>query len=257
MVDRTYERLLFAYLLTVIAALVTFAAFPRLDLAVSGLFADAGVGFPWADGAAAVLNLVLRRLGELAAVGLVLWCLWGWVSGSVRGDDLRCWSFAAAGVVLASGVLVNLGLKSHVGRARPDQLAEFGGLAAFSPAWQVTDQCARNCSFTSGEVALAASLASAALVLLWPRMKRAGDRLWALALAGGYVGVVTLLRVGLGRHFVSDAVFSILVSVGVAFALYPLLQVGRARQGFDPGLPVAALRAWVAAGRARLRRRPI
>lgn len=253
MADGVYHRLLLAFLMTVVALQAVFAAFPGIDLVVSGLFAEGRAGFPWADGPAATANLILRRLAELAMLSLVLWCLYGGLAGHLRGDGLRAWLFAAAVPVLASGGVVNLVLKAHVGRARPDQLAAFGGEATFSPAWQVTDQCTRNCSFTSGEVALSASLGIVGLVLIWPRLTRVGQRLAAVTGVAGFVAVVALLRVGLGRHFLSDAVFSVLISTGVALALYPLLGISRARIAFDPALPLAVVQSEVEGWRVLLR----
>lgn len=253
MADGVYHRILLAYLMTVVVLQAVFAAFPGIDLVVSGFFAEGGVGFSWAGGPAVTLNLILRRTAELAALSLVLWSLYGSLSGHLRGDGLRAWLYAAAVPMLASGGVVNLVLKAHVGRARPDQLAAFGGEAAFSPAWQVTDHCAWNCSFTSGEVALSASLAIAGLVLLWPRLTRTGQRLAAVAGAATYVGVVALLRIGLGRHFLSDAVFSVLISAGVALALYPVLSISRARTAFDPALPIAVLHTAAERWRGMLR----
>lgn len=249
----SYERLVYVFLVAVIFSQGIFAAFPGIDLAVSRLFADGAAGFPWADGPPAAINHVLRRLAEMVAFGLVAWCLYGWLSGQLGRDDLRAWVFAAASVVVASGGIVNLLLKSHVGRARPSFVSDFGGDALFTPAWQVTDQCARNCSFSSGEVSLSASLAIAAVVLLWPRLQAPGARVLAVLAATGYVGVVALLRIGLGRHFLSDAVFSVLVSAAVALVLYPALRVAQARLVFDPSQPILIGQRWLKEGGTRAR----
>lgn len=237
MSDPLYDRLVFRVLLAVIVTQAIFAAFPGIDLAVSRFFADGAAGFPWANGLPAALNLVLRRLGEMVAFALVLWFVLGGLAGQMRGDELRAWGFAALAVG-ATSAIVNLGLKANVGRARPASIAEFGGGAEFTPAWQVVDHCARNCSFTSGEVALASSLATVALVLFWPQLKRARACFRATAAAVAYVGIVALLRIGLGRHFLSDAIFSVLLSGAVTLVLYRLLRVSRARLAFDPGFPV-------------------
>lgn len=245
MTDRVYHRLLVAVLLAVILAQAVFAAFPGIDLAVSGRFADGTGGFPWASHWPSTLNLLLRRLGEGLVLVLILWWVFGAVTGSLGGDGLRAWALMPLGVALSSGVIVNLVLKANVGRARPDTITEFGGGAAFTPPWQVTDACVRNCSFASGEVALAASVAIAAVVLIWPRLRRFRGRMVAILVAMGYVGVVALLRIGLGRHFLSDAVFSTLVSAGVALVLYRLLDIGRTRPAFDPAQPLVVCRRWL------------
>lgn len=250
--DGLYERLWLALLLMLILAQAVFAAFPGIDLAVSAGFADGQAGFPWNDGAAPVINRMLKALGEFVALGLVFWCLVGARTGLLRGGDLRAWGFAALSVV-ASSALVNLVLKAHVGRARPAQIEQFGGTAGFTPAWQVTDQCARNCSFTSGEVALAFALATAAIVLLWPQLSTLRARVLALGAATAYVGAVTLLRIGLGRHFLSDAVFSILFTAAVALILYPPMRVAAARTDFDLQKPVVVGQRLIADLRARAR----
>lgn len=221
----SYHRLLVGYLLVVVVVQALFSALPGIDLAVSRLFADGADGFPWAGGALDTVNLVVRRVGEAALLALLLVCLWGGFSGRLKGAELRAWAYPVICVALASGVIVNLILKAQIGRARPAQLAEFGGAASFSPPWQMVEECARNCSFTSGEVAMAAALAIPLTVLAWPHLTSRRARLAGLALAAAYVGVVALLRVGLGRHFLSDALFSVLIAGGVALALYPLLRI--------------------------------
>ncbi|MES2335748.1 MAG: phosphatase PAP2 family protein [Pseudomonadota bacterium] len=245
MTDQLYQRLVVAVLLAFVLAQAVFAAFPRIDLAVSARFAAGTSGFPWASQAPATVNLVLRRLGEGLTVLLILWWCLGAATGSLKGDDLRAWALAPLGVVLSSGGIVNLVLKDQVGRARPADIAEFGGRAGFSPAWEVTRQCSRNCSFTSGEVALAASIAIAVVVLLWPRLGRTRARIAAILLAVAYVGVVAFLRIGLGRHFLSDTIFSTLFSAVVVLVLYRLLGIGRARRAFDPALPLRTTRRWL------------
>jgi membrane-associated phospholipid phosphatase len=226
----SYQRLVIAYLLVFILAQAVFAAFPGIDLAVSRLFAAEGGGFTWATGPGPTINLTLRRLGEIVTLILILAYLVGLFDSRFRGDDLRLVAYPVLSVALASGVIANLLLKHHVGRARPDTVAEFGGTADFSPAWQVVRECSRNCSFTSGEVALAAGLALPILAIFWPHLTHRGARPLAIGAAVGYIALVALLRIGLGRHFLSDAVFSVLFGAGAALALYPVLRIDAARR---------------------------
>ncbi len=226
----TLQRLLIAYLIVVVTVQTLFAAFPGIDLAISRLFADDSGAFVWASGTAPTVNLVVRRTGEAVTFLLLAGWIFGAMTANTRGDAPRLLAYPLLCVAMASGVIVNLLLKSHIGRARPDTLVEFGGTAQFTPPWQVVRECARNCSFTSGEVALAAGLAIPAVVILWPHLNRPGARLLAILVAVAYVGFTAVLRIGLGRHFLSDAVFSILFAAGVALAVYPLLRIDRARQ---------------------------
>lgn len=232
----TLQRLLVAYLVVFVLMQALFAAFPGIDITVSALFADGSRGFPWTEGMAPTVNLLLRRMGETAIFLLLAGVLYGMMTGKARGDDLRLMAYPFLCVTFACGLLVNSLLKSHIGRARPDALADFGGSAEFTPSWQVVAECARNCSFTSGEAAMAASLAIPAVAILWPHLTRSRDRAVAVLIATAYVGFTSVLRIGLGRHFLSDTVFSVLFAAGVALVLYPVLHIQRARRH----LPVLA-----------------
>lgn len=234
----TLERVLIAYLLVFIVIQAVFAAFPGLDLAFSSLFINEAGRFGWAEGMAPMINLVVRRFGELITFLLFAGLLYGFIIGKFPNEDLRLLAYPLLCVALACGALVNLLLKSHIGRARPDTIAEFGGTAHFTPPWQVVEECARNCSFTSGEASLAAGLAIPAVVILWPHLTRTRNRLLVVLVAVAYVTFTSILRIGLGRHFLSDTLFSILFSAGAAIVLYPVLRVGRARQH----LPIIAPR---------------
>jgi membrane-associated phospholipid phosphatase len=241
MTPLSHSRLLIGFLWTCITVQALFAALPGIDLAVARLFARGAEGFVWAGGPMDSLNLLVRRLGEGAVLALLLAFLYGAVSGRLSPAILRALAFPILTVGLASGLIVNLILKAEIGRARPAHLAEFGGSASFSPPWQIVTECARNCSFTSGEVAMAAALAVTLPVLVWPQLGSPRLRRRVVAGAAAYVALVALLRIGLGRHFLSDAVFSTLIAAGVALALYPVLRIGHARAELARRLPLTLL----------------
>ncbi len=70
------------------------------------------------------------------------------VSGRLR-------SFLLVTMILSAGVLTNLTFKSYWGRPRPVVVTQFGGDQQFVPWWDPRGDCARNCSFFSGEGATA------------------------------------------------------------------------------------------------------
>jgi lipid A 4'-phosphatase len=225
----TLQRLLIAYLIVLVVVQAFFAAFPSVDLHVAALFADDSQEFGWTLGIAPTVNMAVRRVGEATLFLLLVGILYGVMSANGRGDHVRLLAYPLLCVVLACGVVVNSLLKSHVGRARPDTLADFGGHAQFTPPWQVVEECARNCSFASGEVAMAAGLAIPLVVILWPHIPATRGRVLMIAVAVAYVAFTSVLRIGLGRHFLSDTIFSTLFAAGVALALYPVLRIARAR----------------------------
>jgi membrane-associated PAP2 superfamily phosphatase len=223
----SYARVTIWLLLATSLAQAIFATVPALDLWVSGLFYDPARGF-WLRDAAAIHRLRSVMMGAVWVVGLPALLL-ALMAGIGRGRyrlGARPWLFVAGGLVLGPGLLVNGLLKETWGRARPADVAQFGGEAAFTPPFQITDQCLRNCSFTSGEAASAATLAMLGLALAWPGASRQGRWLLVgilvpIALAAGG------LRVAMGRHFLSDVVFSVLLCALVLLILHRALGLGR------------------------------
>ena len=60
--------------------------------------------------------------------------------------------------ILAIGVIVNFILKGLWGRARPEDVIQYGGTQTFTPWFQFSDACMNNCSFVSGDAAVGFSL---------------------------------------------------------------------------------------------------
>lgn len=112
---------------------------------------------------------------------------------------------ALVSLCLGPGLMVNGILKAYSGRPRPVQTNLFGG--DFTPAGTFVGECAKNCSFVSGEASGAGWLLCL-LFLLPARM-----RIWvgpplvaaSLTMAG--------LRVAVGSHLVSDALLGWLLAI--------------------------------------------
>lgn len=105
---------------------------------------------------------------------------------------------------IGSGLIVNLILKDHWGRPRPNQLVAFGGERRFLPVW-VKGDCETCHSFPNGD-------ASAGFFFLFPFFifRRTAPRLAASLLLLG-IGYGTLMGVGRmvrGAHFASDVIWS-------------------------------------------------
>lgn len=214
-------RAIAALALAVLAASWLFAAYPNLDIAASGLFYD-GTTFPiatnpWVNG--------LRNALIWAEDGGFVLVLIAWLAsrkGPILNLPARAWGFQALVFVLGPGVIVNGLLKRQWGRARPFMTQDFGGNAQFSTAWQFADQCARNCSFVSGEAAGATALAISICMIL-----RANRHLMTPLVYQMGVGVALLLplvtawqRMAAGRHYLSDVVISVLLVALLAALLH-------------------------------------
>ncbi|MEA1917424.1 MAG: phosphatase PAP2 family protein [Campylobacterota bacterium] len=116
-------------------------------------------------------------------------------------------------LALAPGLIVNVIFKDNFGRARPHKTVEFGGTSTFTPAFVMSDQCERNCSFSCGHASGAFFLI--AVALLASRRRRV---LEASAITYGFL--VGIARMANGGHFFSDVVVSFFVVYIVSHIAY-------------------------------------
>jgi len=188
-----------------LVAVVLLVAFPQIDLTVSGWFFDPQTGRFAHEGP--LLNLLRKGVPPIA-YGLVVFLVLQWVGGRLTGAGTpealngRRVAFVLTSLALGPGLIVNAVLKEWWGRARPGDIVPFGGEAHFTPPLMMADQCASNCSFVSGHVALA--FWTVALALLVPPPWRRAAMVAALA----FGGVMIWARVAVGGHFLSDGVFA-------------------------------------------------
>lgn len=186
---------------------LAFVLWPQIDLAVSGWFARGSAGFPLqADPLLGQLNKVLLQVLRAGNWLLLALALLAWARRP--RNPLRRWrrqlAFLALAAALGPGVLVNVLVKDHFGRARPVASAPFGGEHRFSPAFMLSDQCDVNCSFVSGHAA-GATMPAAGYFIAAGRRRR---RLW-LAAGLTFGAAVGLLRIAVGAHYLSDVVMGI------------------------------------------------
>lgn len=195
-------------------------AVPELDLRISRLFFDPQAGFAingvWWE------RLLHRSLNVVViAVTLTLAIAW-WRQrrsaanqGSAHAPKARQIILLLALLVLVPGLVVNQGLKEHLGRARPVDLAEFGGTKSFSPPFVPSDQ--EGGSFSSGH-------AAAAFFLVVVAAELASVRSGWFMLAMIYAISISFVRVASGGHFFSDimtSAFLVWIGYGVLLALWP------------------------------------
>ncbi|WP_038945684.1 phosphatase PAP2 family protein, partial [Bradyrhizobium japonicum] len=137
---------------------VVFGLYPELDLKLAALFFDPETKtFP-------------LKLNEWAgfARDAAMWVAWAFVLPPlvalvvkmIRPDrplmvSGRAIVFLLVTIIMSAGILTNLTFKTYWGRPRPVVVTEFAGDQQFVPWWDPRGDCARNCSFFSGEGATA------------------------------------------------------------------------------------------------------
>jgi lipid A 4'-phosphatase len=178
--------------------------FPGIDLIVSGWFYRPGIGFYLQNNEVVLFlynwipvlgNFLLYLFGAALLFGV------GLDNGHYGLLKKRYVSFYLLMVlILGPGLIVNKLVKDHSGRARPEQIQQFGGDKIFSPALSLSDQCEANCSFVSGHASVGFFLCAIAFVDP-SRRKR-----WLTigVLTGSVFG---LARVMQGRHYFFDIIF--------------------------------------------------
>lgn len=211
-------------LLLFAASSALFVCFPAIDLHVSSWFFRNGSFFLarrwWVD-------LLHWSVGGFLCAGLAtilaLWVFNCLAKRNVGGVDGRVVVYLLLVLVLAEGLVVNVVLKNGFGRARPRNITEFGGPQIFTPAFVVTDECASNCSFSSGDGA--GAFFSLCLVLVW------GRKLLPLVAALTFGTLVSFSRIAAGAHFLSDSFVSFFLMWIAADVLYfYVLRPGREAQ---------------------------
>lgn len=229
-IDRLCDRVMSERLLLVpvgvwiafFAAALVFVALPGIDLAAAALFFVPGAGFVFDD--TPLERLVYHSVEWLTLWGnLALVALWanGRFAGGMRwrlsGRHLLCLLLILA---IGPGLIVNSLFKENWGRARPVQIAQFGGERSFTSAFVPSDQGGG--SFSSGHAAAAFYWMAVAALLSGRRR-----RLW-FGLAISYGVVVGLVRMAAGGHYLSDVVVSFFVVLISALMLERLVLGGAA-----------------------------
>jgi lipid A 4'-phosphatase len=201
-----------------VAAGFIFSAFPEIDLRTSGFFymghgVFSGKGGGIFSGPPTTVADFIRLSLYVSFVGVCVVAAAGIAISLIRKRNVLGlvplkWIFLGACLILGPGIVGNVILKDHWGRARPVHIVEFGGTKTYSLALVPSDQCNRNCSFVAGEASMmyAAFFAAAFLFPIFGRR---------LILAGVLMGLFSgFIRISQGAHFLSDVIFA-----GVTMAL--------------------------------------
>lgn len=191
-------------------------AFSGIDIRISGLFFDHGF-YMASQGWASLLHDSVRGFIVLSTVAVAGIYVFNRLSKrNLFAINGRKVAYLVLVLILGAGLIVNVALKDHFGRARPRDIAEFGGSEQFTPAFVISDACDRNCSFSSGDSA--GAFFALAFVLMASRKR-------AITTAGvGFGVLVSASRIASGAHFFSDTVVSFFVMLMVAdFLKYHML----------------------------------
>lgn len=210
----TPRMLLVCAILFVVCAAI-FLTVPEIDLWVANLFYNGNNDF-WLRKTLfnAWSNAYLRpAVGFVAVGGLILFLIRLFTIPMTRVRSLARYGFFLLCIALSTGLVVHAVFKDNWGRARPKHVTQFDGEQMFTPPLLIADECARNCSFVSGDASL--GFVTLALALYATRRRNR----WILVTVGAGLGL-GLLRMMNGSHFFSDILFSGIFTCGTVLLLY-------------------------------------
>lgn len=206
---------------TVISVAIIFIAvfyfFPNLDLWVSNLFYDPEHRFPLRKhGFSVFIYYLVRVLAYTIVIGLFLALTLNYFKKFNKFlPSNRHIIFLLLALIIGPGLVVHQGFKEAWERARPVNITEFGGVKTYSPPLQISDQGGK--SFVSGHAAMGFYMAAFAFLATGRRRQKLYEAgIWFGAFTGG-------TRIVQGAHFLSDVLFSAVVTLFVIHLLYWLL----------------------------------
>ncbi len=217
---------LLAFLLVVMLVLASLVIWPTIDLTISGWFYTINKGFLWAEHP---FFLFMHRLAYDGARALgVAFVLLAVTTALLRKPLLRIdskgWFFLFLALVIGPGLVANIVLKDHWGRARPREITEFGGTATFSPPLILQKTHHKNDSFVAGDAAFGFYLTSFAYLL--PLPSRGTRRNYSRRFFWGGMAMGTLFgisRIVMGGHFFSDVLFAAFFMLVVSAGLHAIM----------------------------------
>lgn len=210
--------------ITVALILGSFILWPQIDLRASSWFYENGQGFSssYRSFFVGMENLVFYGSRLLGLSLFLLTVITFLRKKDVGGINAKGWAFLFLALLLGPGLVANVILKDHWGRARPREISEFGGTQKFSPALIMQNEKRKNSSFVAGDAAFGFYLTSFAYVV--PRRSKKNisrSFFWSGIGLGCWFG---FCRIAFGAHFISDvffaAFFMLVVLAGLHAALY-------------------------------------
>ena len=207
----------------IITAFLTFLLilFPEVDISFSQLFFSEESGFIYQENFLVYqLYALLPLLTKLFILVCLLYLVYLIVKYRSYKIILRSGVFfLVIAAAISPGLVVNEVFKENFGRARPRHIEEFNGKREFTGAFTMSDQCKRNCSFSSGHAAMGYFLTAIAYTtnLLY------FNRIYLIGIVFG--SLVGLSRIVMGGHFLSDVLASAFVVLFLDHVIFILWQM--------------------------------
>jgi len=214
--DTRWRELVF---LVVVALLLTPIFWvTRLDIAAAAWFYEAGLSEPWFAADSLICQIFYYAPPVLIGSIVVAagYCFVTGGRGPLTRGRRRAGVIMLLAALLGPLILVNAVFKNHWGRARPKHIEEFGGKMHYAPPL-LKGAAGVAKSFPAGHPSMAFVFAVFYLLLREKRRRLARVMLSAAFVGGLAMGVA---RMAAGAHFLSDVLWSVLITWFAVWVAY-------------------------------------
>ena len=209
-------NLIFAIIFGILVLI--FNIFPELDIKITSFFYSTERDFVYKSNfIALIIYEIIPTISTLYIIALGFFACYEFLKKRGKIDKALLYFSILIIVITGSGIIVNSILKQYIGRARPDQVIEFGGDKRFTKVMENSDQCDKNCSFSCGHAAAAFNFIT--LPFLLPRKLKIPAYTVFLSF-GIFSGIARVIQ---GRHFASDVFASGFIVLGMSYLIYKYL----------------------------------
>ena len=204
--------------LTLVLSIIFFL-FPNLDITVSGLFYGNDGSFIASENDW-FIYFIRKMLMPLFAL-LIFFIPIASIIKQIKYKErilnisVRDWTYLFSCLIIGTGIVVNSIFKNLWGRARPNDTIQFGGEEPFTIPWLNVNYCETNCSFVSGDVSF--FTLSLAILLIFNKSS------WNIY-AYIAIGLMSVLRIMEGDHFLSDTIMSFIITLVIIRVLHKIFQ---------------------------------
>lgn len=191
--------------------------YPELDIYFSKFFFKNGKFYLKFDPKIKFLHLLVRYIsGILIGIYIISFLLNNIFRFNLFNLDNYKLFYLLLALIIGPGLVVNSIFKDNFGRARPINIKEFNGKEIFTPPFEISKACFRNCSFPSGHASIGFYFSSFGFVA----RKNRKLIIKSSIIFGLVLGIARIIQ---GGHFLSDVLFSGIMVLTINYLLYQIM----------------------------------
>ncbi|MFQ3306853.1 MAG: lipid A 4'-phosphatase [Candidatus Midichloriaceae bacterium] len=202
-----------------------FHTYPNIDIFISNIFFSNKENFFTLENN--IFLLIIDKSTYLLAIGIIgynaisILCK-TYKSKTIVFQKYKKELFIISAFIFGSLILIQGFTKPYFGRSRPDAIIEFGGKKSFTTAFEISNQCKKNCSFVSFHTSIGVLIFAYSFFVVKKR-----KIIFTSILITTTLGLTRIMQ---GRHFFSDIVFSaclMLITMHILYICFEILETNK------------------------------